>query len=136
MARDILHEIVRKVLELDGWIITHDPYTLKYNPGWAIDLGAEKIVAAEKDNQKIAVEVKSFREESFANEFHTILGQYLNYRSALKRIDEDRILFLAVPKSVYNSEFTIEGIINSVEDYNVRILVYDFETKKIIKWLN
>jgi hypothetical protein len=93
-------------------------------------------VAAEKDNQKIAVEIKSFREESFANEFHSILGQYLNYRSALKRIDEERILFLAVPKSVYNLEFTIEGIINSVEDYNVRILVYDFETKIIIKWLN
>ena len=109
---------------------------MRYNPGWAIDLGAEKIVAAEKDNKKIAVEVKSFREESFANEFHTILGQYLNYRSALKRIDEYRVLFLAVPKSVFDLEFTIEGIINSVEDYNVKILVYDFETKKIIQWLN
>ena len=30
MAKDLYHTIVRKALEDDGWLITHDPLTLKY----------------------------------------------------------------------------------------------------------
>jgi hypothetical protein len=133
--RDLLHKLVKEILILDGWTITHDPYILPYKPGWEIDLGAEKILAAERNAEQIAVEVKSFIADSFANEFHGILGQYLNYRSALKRTDIKRILFLAVPIEVYEWEFAIEGIANSVEDYNVRILVYDPIDKVVIKWI-
>jgi hypothetical protein len=135
MAKDILHEIVREVLVMDGWTITHDPYILPYKPSWAIDFGAEKLIAAERANRKIAVEVKSFRAESFANEFHGILGQYLNYVSALRRLDVERILYLAVPIEIYDLEFTVEGILNSIEDYQVKILVYDLESKNIVQWI-
>jgi len=58
----------------------------------AVDLGAEKLIAATKDHQKIAVEIKSFLEA--ISEFHTALGQFLNYRAVLKRKDPDRVLFL------------------------------------------
>jgi hypothetical protein len=136
MARDKLHQTVKQALLKDGWLITHDPYILRYKPGWEIDMGAEKVFAAERDAVKIAVEVKSFKVESFANEFHTVLGQYLNYHSALKRIDKERILFLAVPKEVYEWEFEIEGIQNSVSDYQVKILVYDPLTQLILKWVH
>jgi hypothetical protein len=40
-----------------------------------------------------AYEVTPFLELSFANEFHKILGQYLNHCSGLKRIKPDRLLF-------------------------------------------
>ena len=55
-AKDIFHEAVRKGLEKEGWVITDDP--LKLQVGGVemyVDLGAEKIIAAEKDGQKIAV---------------------------------------------------------------------------------
>ncbi|MEY4904824.1 MAG: XisH protein [Bacteroidota bacterium] len=29
MAKDIYHKIVREILELDGWTITHDPYLIE-----------------------------------------------------------------------------------------------------------
>lgn len=29
MAKDVYHEIVKRALEKDGWLITHDPFTLK-----------------------------------------------------------------------------------------------------------
>jgi hypothetical protein len=135
MAKDLLHNIVKEVLVNDGWSITHDPYVLPYKPGWEIDLGAEKIIAAERAQKKIAVEVKSFVADSFANEFHKVLGQYLNYFSALKRTDNVRFLYLAVPVEVYDFEFAIQGIANSIEDYNVKILVYDPIEKTVIKWL-
>jgi hypothetical protein len=49
----------------------------------SIDLAAEKLIAAEREGEKIAVEVKSFLERSSAiSEFHTALGQFINYRGA------------------------------------------------------
>lgn len=44
-----------------------------------IDLGAESIAAAEREGQKIAIEIKSFLGASSISEFHTALGQYFNY---------------------------------------------------------
>jgi hypothetical protein len=79
MAKDFFHSIVREALEKDGWLITHDPYKLMILESKSeIDIGAEKLFAAEKQNQKIAIEVKSFLSLSFGYEFHSALGQYLN----------------------------------------------------------
>jgi hypothetical protein len=62
MARAINHQIVKALLIQEGWEITHDPYILEdLNPDWEIDLGAEKMIAAEKEREKIAVEIKGFR---------------------------------------------------------------------------
>jgi len=59
--KDRFHQTVRTALEKQGWTITHDPLPLKVGTlKLEVDLGAEKLIAAEKENQKIAVEVKSF----------------------------------------------------------------------------
>ena len=49
-----------------------------------VDLGAEKIIAAERDGEKIAVEIKIFIGSSNIYEFHTAIGQFINYRVALE----------------------------------------------------
>lgn len=65
MARDVFHDQVKEALTKDGWEITHDPYPLTHlKRKMEIDLGAEKIIAAEKDSVKIAVEIKSFLSHS------------------------------------------------------------------------
>lgn len=100
MAKDIYHSVVKEALEKDGWTITQDPFLLTDKPmkiDYEIDLGAEKLLAAEKNNQKIAVEVKSFLKTSFLNEFHSIFGQYLVYQAGLLRLEPDRILYLQYP---------------------------------------
>lgn len=60
MARDIYHYEVKEALIKDGWTITNDPLVLlgKNEGGLQTDLGAEKIITAEKGLTKIAVEVK------------------------------------------------------------------------------
>lgn len=60
MAKDRFHDHVRTALENDGWMITHDPYKILIGrrKGY-IDLGAE-LIGAEKELEKIAVEIKSF----------------------------------------------------------------------------
>lgn len=61
MAKDIYHETVKTALIKDGWMITDDPLRLKVGGRMAyVDLGAQKLFAAEKEGRKIAVEVKSF----------------------------------------------------------------------------
>jgi hypothetical protein len=57
--RDIYHVIVRQALVKDGWVITDDPFVIQYK-GLRLyaDLGAEKPLAAEKDGQRIVVEIK------------------------------------------------------------------------------
>ena len=89
MAKDLYHNLVKEALITDGWTITDDPYRLDWTPKWEIDLGAEKLIGAEKENRQIAVEIKTFLKPSFPNEFHTVLGQYLSYLHALKETDED-----------------------------------------------
>ena len=58
---DLYHDEVKNALSKDGWTITNDPYTLEYK-GLRLyaDLGAEKLLAAERDQQKIAIEIKFF----------------------------------------------------------------------------
>ena len=43
-----------------------------------MDIAAEKLICAERGNQKIAVEVKSFIKASTISEFHSALGQLIN----------------------------------------------------------
>ena len=60
-AKDIYHETVKNALIKDGWTITHDPLVLRWGTTDVyVDLGAEQLLAAEKNEQKIAVEIKSF----------------------------------------------------------------------------
>jgi len=135
MAKDLLHDAVKETLIKDGWTITHDPYQMRdYDPEWEVDFGAEKIIAAERGAEKIAVEAKSFLETSFAHEFHGVLGQYLDYRSGLKRLEPDRKLFLAVPVEIWDAEFHRVGIVNSLNDYHVMLFVYDPISKIIQQW--
>lgn len=70
-AKDIFHSLVRTALEKEGWVITHDPYRIDLGfVDFYIDLGAERLIAATKDNEKIAVEIKTFLAASVISEFH------------------------------------------------------------------
>jgi len=60
-ARDLFHEAVRNALIKAGWTVTHDPLHLKWQgKDLFVDLGAERLIAAELGNRKIAVEIKGF----------------------------------------------------------------------------
>lgn len=38
MAKDFYHKNVREALEKDGWLVTHDPYSIKVEDiGYEID---------------------------------------------------------------------------------------------------
>lgn len=103
----------------------------------SIDLAAERLIAAEREGEKIAVEVKSFLEKSSAiSEFHTALGQFINYRGALRRREPERVLYLAVPLISYETFFQLDFPKDMVQENKVKMIVYDIEREEIIKWKN
>jgi hypothetical protein len=134
-AKDAFHEVVKIALQKDGWQITHDPYTLQAGTlELYIDLGAEKVVAAQKDGQKIAVEIKSFTGPSKISLFYTALGQFISYRAALQQQENERILYLAVPGNVYDSFFTMGFIQSLVQQNQIHLIIYDIEQEAIAQW--
>lgn len=135
--RDLFHEAVKVALQKDNWVITDDP--LKVEAGGAkfeIDLGAERLLAAERAGEKIAVEIKTFLGDSPITDYHAALGQFLNYRLALELNQSDRQLYLAVPVAVYEALFQREFLQISVERYQINRIVYDPINEVIVQWIN
>ncbi len=134
-AKDIFHNTVRLALEKDGWTITDDPLYIKVGgTEMYIDLTAERLIAAQKDGQKIAIEIKSFLRESEMTEFHLALGQFLNYRLALKQKLPDLVLYLAIPTDTYDTLFRRPFIQDALEEYQLKLLIFDPKKQEIVLW--
>ncbi|NEP50305.1 MAG: fatty-acid oxidation protein subunit alpha [Moorea sp. SIO3C2] len=136
-ARDTFHEAVKSALQKDGWCITHDPLYINFaEVEIYINLGAERLIAAEKDEEKIAVEIKTFLKPSAISEFHTVLGQFLNYRFALKAEEPDRLLYLAIPIEIYETFFARRFVQMITQEYQLKLIVFEPTKEEIVQWQN
>lgn len=134
-AKDIFHDAVRAALEKDGWLITHDPFYLKSDDvEFYIDLGAERILGAEKDGQKIAIEIKSFLGTSEVRDFHLALGQTINYRFALKQEEPSRILYLAISQDTYEDFFARQFTQKVIAEYRINLLIFNPLIEEVVLW--
>lgn len=137
MAKDVFHQQVKNALIKDGWTITDDPLTIRISQAVKvqIDLAAENAIAAERDTEKIAVEIKSFIADSDLSEFHTALGQYLNYCQAIEEKQPERIVYLAVPDETYQDFFQLPFIQRALLRYQVKLIIYDPKQEEIRQWI-
>jgi hypothetical protein len=134
--RDRYHHIVRAALEREGWRVTHDPYTLPSGRrNLYVDLGAERLLAAERGGESIAVEIKSFLRESEIVDLEDALGQFVLYRAALKRHDPTRRLLVAVPLDAFESIWSEEVGRAVLEDEKIPLLVFDPTKEAIARWV-
>lgn len=136
MAKDIFHQQAKNALIKDGWIITDDPLTIRISEAVKvqIDLAASSAIAAERETEKIAVEIKSFIADSDISEFHTALGQYINYSQALEEQQPERILYLAVPNETYQDFFQLPFIQRALRRSQVKLIIYDPTQEEILQW--
>jgi hypothetical protein len=134
---DEYHEAVKSALIKDGWTITDDPLTIEFEDTrlWA-DLGAEKTFAAEKGNQKIAVEVKVFGGVSTFSELQKAAGQYQMYVVYLAELEPERKVYLAVSKDIYDDFFQRPSVKFFVSKININVLVFDNEKEEIVQWVS
>jgi XisH protein len=134
-AKDKFHDAVRAALEKENWVITDDPMKFQYGGvKFRIDLSADRLLAAERENEKIAVEVKSFLNVSPLTDFHQALGQFQNYRSALRKVDPARKLYLAVPLQAYKSFFKFQFVQEAIEEHQLLLIVYNADDEVIVQW--
>lgn len=135
-AKDIYHNVVVQALTKDRWTITDDPLRLQWGSrDLYVDLGAEQLLAAEKDSRKIAVEIKSFISASPVADLETALGQYILYQDILARLDPERILYLAIRQEVFLDLFTEPIGKVLLENNRLRLLVFDPEQGAIVQWI-
>lgn len=141
-AKDIYHDLVKEALTQAGWVVSHDPLSFRIGKiGIHVDLGLENLIGAEKEQQKIAVEIKGFINASrFINaskitDFYAAFGQYLCYKIALAREDPDRTLYLAVPTPIYNTFFREVLIQDVLNEYPAKLLIYNLSNQEIQSWI-
>jgi len=137
MARDLFHENVKKALQEEGWKVTDDPLTFKIGKVQVqIDLGAERLIAAERGTEKIAVEIKTFGSLSFITALYEAVGKYIIYRNVLKLIQPERKLYLAVPESIFHRFFEETVIQKTMQEEQFQLVIYNQTTQTIEQWIN
>lgn len=137
-GKRLFHDNVKNALKKDGWIITDDPLKLQWQDRKLyVDLGAEKVFAAEKDEEKIAVEIKSFVSLSEVKDLENALGQYFLYLIVLRENEPVRKLYLAITEEIFLDFFhekDLGGLVT--KGYNLSIIVFEPNEEKIVLWIN
>jgi hypothetical protein len=136
-TKDIIHDSVKNALIKEGWVITDDPYTIEYEDATVfIDLGAERVIAAERNDEKIAVEIKSFVGPSAIRDMELALGQYVLYLSFLEVVEPERKLYLAISEAVYENIFERKSIQLLIQRNKVALLVVNLVREEVVLWIN
>lgn len=134
---DLYHDVVKQALTKNGWVITDDPLTIRYK-GLRLyaDLAAEKFIAAQKRETKVAVEVKVFGGLSLITELEKAVGQYGIYRTLLKKLNSDLKLYLAIERDIYQYFFQRPAIEDIRADHRINLLVFDPNLEEIVEWID
>jgi hypothetical protein len=136
MARDIFHDNVKEALVKEGWKITADPLTFKIGTVQIqTDLGAERLIAAERGTERIAIEIKTFGGASFITSLYEAVGKYIIYRNVLSLLQSDRTLYLAIPENIYNRYFSQQVIQKTIKEERFKLVIYNQSLETITQWV-
>ena len=94
------------------------------------------MLIAEKENQKIAIEIKSFVGTSEVEDLKNALGQYVLYEKIIKRQLLDRTLYLAIREATYNNLFRQEIGQILLEEKTLKLIIFNPEKDVITQWIN
>jgi hypothetical protein len=134
--KDIYHDNVKAALEKDGWRAIDDPLRIVAGGvGLFIDLTAEPIISFERENKKIAIEIKSFEIQSQITSFYEALSKYITYRKALEMNEMDIEIYLAIPKKAFDTLFQKELVKAIVKENKVYLIVYEPDNQIITSWI-
>jgi hypothetical protein len=100
-----------------------------------MDLAAEKFLLAERGYEKIIAEIKTFGRRSLVYDFHSAIGQYIDYRGALSDERIERKLFLAVSEEAFENFSKARFFMRRIEENNIKLLVVNITIEKVTKWI-
>lgn len=135
-AKDLIHDNVCNALKNDGWTITHEHMKIEFEDAYVyVDVGAERLLVAERAGEKIAVEIKSFLSRSAIRDIEEALGQFVVYRIFLRRIDPERHLFVGISHLAFDTVFQSKAIQTLIDELAVSLLVVNTETQEVLQWI-
>lgn len=79
--------------------------------------------------------MKSFLSPSHVKDLEQALGQYIMYSQVLERQKFARLLYLAIPESVFLDFFSEELPQLMIELNNLKLLVFDPDSEEIVEWI-
>lgn len=138
-AGDNIHDAVAAALTNDGWVVTDDPFIMRYGErGLFVDLGAVNdnpvLLGLQRDDERIAVEVKSFLALSPLDDLKAAVGAYSVYNCVMQEVDPGRVLYLAIDHVVFDDFFQEPIATLVVERLGLNLLVVDCEHERIVQW--
>lgn len=135
-AKDFIHDAVCNALNKDNWTISHENMRVDFEDAHVyIDIGAERLLIAERSHERIAVEVKSFIGPSAIRDIEQALGQFVVYRTFLRRVDPDRKLLIGISHITFDTIFQSKAIQILIDELSVSLLVVNIDTEEIVQWI-
>ncbi|NEO69826.1 element excision factor XisH family protein [Moorena sp. SIO3H5] len=145
-SKDTIHNRVKQAIINDGWQITNDPYVISYGERFLfIDLGARdslnleetesQLIGLEQDNAKIAIEIKTFRNQSPVVDIEKAIGQYTLYKLLLTQVDPERIIYLAITEQTYNEIFDEPLGRLVIEELPLNLIIIDVVQLDVKQWI-
>ncbi|MDJ0735702.1 MAG: XisH family protein [Nostocaceae cyanobacterium] len=136
-AKDIYHDAVKNALIKDGWTITADPHTIRYEEIQLFaDLLAGRTLEAKRGEEQIIIEIKSFVSRSPMRDFETALGQYIIYRIFSKILFPQAQIYLAIGEDIYESFFVQKAIQKVLEETKLLLIIVNLAKEEIVQWIN
>lgn len=133
--RDKIHDSVRNALVKDGWTITADPFEIEYEATvLRADLAADRTLAAEREEEKIVVEIESFLSLSVVHELQAAVGQYQMYLMCLEAFAPERQLYLAVSEAVWEKLSELKIAQDFLDRFSLRLLIVNILSEEIVLW--
>ena len=90
----------------------------------------------QRDAEKIAVEIKSFLSPSPINDLEHAWGQFFLYARVLQGKEPDRLLYLAISITTFDTLFNEEAGQLLLKETGFRLIVFDPKTEEIIRWIS
>ena len=135
-ADDAIKPAVVSALIKEGWTITHDPLTLDYEEvSVAIDLGGERLLAAERGLEQIAIEVKTLFGASPVREYRDTLGQYELYQMILEDLAPDRRLYIAMSEVSYQRLLNMRAFQRLFAKRPLPLIIVRLTSEEIVQWI-
>ena len=79
--------------------------------------------------------VKTFAGLSKVYDFHLAVGQFVDYRIALKTKEPERILYVGITDNVYEEVFQLPFPQMVIQEINMKIIVVNPELNTVVKWI-
>jgi hypothetical protein len=128
------HDQVKNALIKDGWRITHNALRLRRAQSELVSLDVAPLLAAEKDERKIAVAINSFVGHAALADLQHALEQLRRSRTLLHTTVSDYAVYLAVRQAVYTALCATPTGTSLLERAHCSLLVFDPRTEVIVHW--